>query len=308
MLSRIAESLFWIGRYVERAEDTSRVLEVLDQLVIEDPHLDASEACRTLLSIMGVDPPDVADRASLMHLMIYDLDTPSSMVSSIAGAHDSARRARETISTEMWAAINTTWRAIPSGRVTSMREQATLAWARERAALINGTVDSTMSRDEGWHFWTLGKSLERVDMTARLLTATALFGRRSTSWRSALRACGAHDAFLRTYRGVEADDAAAEFLLQDRLFPRSLVAALTTAEQALEALESSGQRAGFGDEAQRLLGRARANLEYRPISEILVRLPQEMEELQQTCSAAAEATALRYFDTEATMVWTGGPR
>jgi uncharacterized alpha-E superfamily protein len=308
MLSRIAESLFWIGRYVERAEDTARVLEVLDQLVIEDPHLDAPEACRTLLSIMGVDLPDVVDRASLMHLMIYDLDTPSSMVSSIAGAHDSARRARETISTEMWTAINTTWRAIPSGRVKSMREQATLGWARERAALITGTVDSTMSRDEGWHFWTLGKSLERVDMTARLLTATALFGRRSSSWRSALRACGAHDAFLRTYRGVEADDAAAEFLLQDRLFPRSLVAALTTAEQALEALEFSGQRAGFGDEAQRLLGRARANLEYRPISEILVRLPQEMEELQHTCSAAAEATAQRYFDTEATMVWTGGPR
>ncbi|HSV37913.1 MAG TPA: alpha-E domain-containing protein, partial [Nocardioidaceae bacterium] len=223
-------------------------------------------------------------------------------------ARESARRARETLSTEMWGAINTTWRAIPSGRVKGMRSDVALSWVRERAAVIAGIADSTMSRDDGWHFLVLGRSIERADMTARLLTTTALAGGPAAGWQSALRACGAHEAFLRTYRGIEADQEAAEFLLLDRLFPRSIVSALTTAEQCLEELESSGQRVGFGDEAQRLLGRARAELEYRALADILPRLPQEMERLQRTCTEAAEAVAARYFETAEAISWAGGMR
>ena len=303
MLSRIAESLFWIGRYVERADVTARILDVQLQLLVEDPLVEEEASCQLLLGIMGVNHEGPLDHRELMRLMVYDAGSDASVVATLAAARESARRARETLSTEMWSAINTTWRAIPSGRVKGMRSDVAFQWVRERAAVIAGIADSTMSRDEGWHFLVLGRSIERADMTARLLTTTALAGGPAAGWQTALRACGAHEAFLRTYRGVEADQEAAEFLLLDRLFPRSIVSALTMAEQCLEELESTGQRVGFGDEAQRLLGRARADLEYRPLDEVLTKLPQEMERLQRTCTEAAEAVASRYFETADAISW-----
>lgn len=306
MLSRIAESLFWIGRYVERADVTARILEVQNQLLVEDPFVEEEASCRLLLGIMGVEYDGPLDQRELMRLMVYDAGAEASIVSTLNAARESARRARETLSTEMWSAINRTWRAIPSGRVRGMRSDAAFFWVRERSAVIAGIADSTMSRDEGWHFLVLGRSIERVDMTARLLTTTTLAGGPASGWQTALRACSAHEAFLRTYRGVEDDIEAAEFLLLDRLFPRSIVAALNTAEQSLEDLESRGQRVGFGDEAQRLLGRARAGLEYRPLTDILAKLPEEMEDLQRTCSEATDAIASRYFRTAEALSWAGG--
>lgn len=306
MLSRIAESLFWIGRYVERADVTARILEVQTQLLVEDPFVEEEASCRLLLGIMGVEHDGALDQRELKRILLYDAASDASVVATIAAARESARRARETLSTDMWAAINTTWRAIPSGRVRAMRSDVAFQWVRERAAVIAGIADSTMSRDEGWLFLVLGRSIERTDMTARLLTTTALAGGPASGWETALRACGAHEAFLRTYRGLQADKEAAEFLLLDRLFPRSVVSALTTAEQCLEELENTGQRVGFGDEAQRVLGRARANLEYRPLSDILSRLPEEMEDLQVTCSVAAEAIGKRYFETSEALSWVGG--
>ena len=137
---------------------------------------------------------------------------------------------------------------------------------RERAALINGTADATTTRDEGWHFLMLGRCVERADMTSRLVATAALSGAVGAPWTTTLRACGAYEAFLRTYRGLETERGAAEFLLLDRLFPRSVVFALNRAEQCVDNLEAAGQRAGFQNEAQRLLGRTRAELEYRSLS------------------------------------------
>ncbi len=311
MLSRIAESLFWIGRYVERADVTARILDVQTQILVEDPFVNEEESCRQLLSIMGLEYDGPLDQRALMNLMVYDVKSDASVVATLAAARESARRARETLSSEMWASINTTWRQVSTGRVRMMRRDAAFVWVRERAAVISGIADSTMSRDEGWHFLVLGRSLERADMTARLLTTTALSGAPAGGWQSALRACGAYEAFLRTYRGVEADRDAAEFLLLDRLFPRSIMAALRDAERCLEELEGGGQvgsvqRIGFADEAQRLVGRARADLEYRPFGEVLENLPTEMERLQVTCSEAATAVAARYFDTSEAITWAGG--
>ena len=306
MLSRIAESIFWIGRYVERADVTARILDVQTQLLIEDPFVDEEELCRLLLNIMGVPQDGPADQRTLLRLLLSDAKSPASVVATLGAARESARRARETLSTDMWSAINTTWRAISTGRVPGMRTNMAFEWVRERSAVINGVADSTMNRDESWHFLVLGRSIERTDMTARLLTTTALAGVPSGGWQSALRACGAYEAFLRTYRGTEGDREAAEFLLVDRLFPRSILSALMTAEQCLEELGSSGHRVGFGDEAQRLLGRARADLEYRRFADLLGNLPVEMEKLQETCSDAAEAIALRYFDTSEHVTWAGG--
>jgi uncharacterized alpha-E superfamily protein len=306
MLSRIAESLFWIGRYVERAEDTARILEVQTQLMIEDPTLDIPATCDEVLAIMGVPAQagEVVGTAELLQRLAYDPDSPASIHATLRNAREVARRARETMSTSMWEAVNTTWRAIPSGRFESMHPSVAFSWVRDRAALINGTADATMPRDEGWQFLMLGRSIERADMTARLVSAASVSA--SSAWSTSLRASGGYESFLRTYNGLETDRKAAEFLVLDRLFPRSVVFALSRAEQCLENLESAGQRAGFQNEAQRLLGRTRAELEYRALADVLTDLPHEMERLQRTCALATDAVTRRYFAGSVATIWNPG--
>ncbi|MCD4527477.1 alpha-E domain-containing protein [Nocardioides sp. cx-173] len=305
MLSRIAESMFWIGRYVERAEDTARILDVQTQLLLEDNSLDEDATCRGLLSIMGVDdePTSAVGVTLVLDQLAYSPSSPVSIASALAAARESARRARETLSVPMWEAINTTYRAIPSGQFHALRPPGIFQWVRERAALINGTADATMTRDEGWHFLMLGRCVERADMTSRLIATASLS--HGAPWASTLRACGAYEAFLRTYRGMETDRGAAEFLLLDRLFPRSVVFSLNRAEQCLDNLESAGPRAGFQNEAQRLLGRMRAELEYRSLSDVLHDLPTEMERLQRACALATEAVTRRYFAGAEALTWQG---
>ncbi len=307
MLSRIAESMFWIGRYVERAEDTARILDVQTQLLLEDASIDEESTCRGLLSVMGVEevPESKVDTTMLLDLLCYDSASPTSIASALGAARESARRARETLSVPLWQAINTTYRAIPGGRFHSQRPPAIFQWVRERAAAINGTADATMTRDEGWHFLMLGRCVERADMTSRLVATAAQSGASSAPWTTTLRACGAYEAFLRTYRGMETERAAAEFLLLDRLFPRSVVFALARAEQCVENLESGGNRVGFQNEAQRLLGRTRAELEYRSLSDVMTDLPHEMERLQRTCAMATEAVTRRYFAGSEALTWQG---
>ena len=305
MLSRIAQSLFWIGRYLERADDTARILDVQMQVLIEDPGMDERTSCEQLLSVMGVESyASHPNRWMILDLLAHDPDSPVSIAAAIGAARESARRARETLSTDIWAAINTTWRGLSTAR--AMRPPDMFAWVRNRTAMISGIADSTMSRDEGWQFYMLGRSIERVDMTARLLSTAALASGPQVAWPTTLRACGAYESFIRAYRGIEADRQAAEFLLLDRWFPRSIVSSLAEAERALSKLESTGQRSGFSDEAQRLLGRARTELEYRPLSEIVFDLPVEMERLQRSCAAASDAITARYFAEYEAHTWRGG--
>jgi uncharacterized alpha-E superfamily protein len=304
VLSRIAESMFWIGRYVERAEDTARILDVQTQLILEDSTVDEGATCGALLSIMGIDEvPAGADVALVLDVLCYDLSSPTSIASALAAARESARRARETLSVPMWEAINTTYRTIPGGQFHAHRAPAILRWVRERAALINGTADATTVRDEGWHFLMLGRCVERADMTSRLVATAAITS--GAAWGTSLRACGAYEAFLRTYKGLETERGAAEFLLLDRLFPRSVVFGLSEAERCLERLQSSGTRAGFQNEAQRLLGRTRAELEYRSLSDFVAELPTEMERLQRTCALATDAISRRYFAGAEATEWHG---
>ncbi len=316
MLSRIAESMFWIGRYVERAEDTARILDVQTQLMLEDATIDESHTCRDLLSIMGVEPGDVpaelgidvtdkVDVEQMLRLLAYDVRCSSSIAAALAAAREGARRARETLSVPLWEVINTTYLTIPSRRFESLRPPYVFQWVRERAALINGTADATMTRDEGWHFLMLGRCIERADMTSRLVAATSLSSGTVAQWTSTLRACGAYEAFLRTYRGIETERAAAEFLLLDRLFPRSVVFALNRAEQCLDNLGTDPRRAGFQDEAHRLIGRTRTELEYRSLSDLVADLPDEMEKLQRTCAAATGAITRRYFAGAEAVSWKG---
>ncbi|MDQ1627802.1 MAG: hypothetical protein QOI54_1546 [Actinomycetota bacterium] len=302
MLSRIAEALFWIGRYVERADDTSRILDTHLQVLLEDSWVDEAVACRSLLSVMGVDdvPADV-DRHDVVNRLVDDMTSASSIIGSLGAARENSRRARETVSTEMWQVLNATWTALPAVRSNAMSVHDFLTWVRERAAMVAGVADATMSHDDCWHFIALGRALERADMTARLLAMRAIEG--GPSWTHLMRSCGAYQAFLRTYRGSAGDENAAEFLLLDRLFPRTVFAALTTAEACLEALEPTSGRVGVAEGARRRLGRVRTGLEYRGAADLLADLPGEMERIQRACSQASDDVAARFFPRGATTAW-----
>lgn len=303
MLSRIAESLFWIGRYVERADDTARILDTHLQILLEDPYLSEAEACRALLAVMGAEAEEgeQVNRGVVLDRLAFDAGNLSSIIGSLGGARENARRARETISVEMWECLNTTWIGIEHARRRGTVHQF-FAWVRERAALVAGIADATMSRDDAWRFLVLGRSIERADMTARLVATSTISGS-VPSWTTLLRSCGAHESYVRTYRGVASDERAAEFLLLDRLFPRSVLHALMQAEECLEELAPALERVGVSDRGRRKLGRARTSLEYRRLEEILADLPEEMEKVQRACSDASEAVASRYFPRAVTTAW-----
>jgi uncharacterized alpha-E superfamily protein len=306
MLSRIAESLFWIGRYVERSDGTARILDVHLQLLLEDPWIDEDSACRSLLSVMGTEPPH--DRTVTPDDVIADLAVdrghPASIAYAIASARENARRAREIVSTELWECLNSTNARIPK-KVAPDKTHEFFRWVRERAALAIGIVDSATSHDEAWQFFTLGRAIERADMTARLLATRSLTEASGPSWTTILRSCGAYEAYLRTYRGVPSTKNAAEFLLTDRLFPRSILYSVSLAEECLREIDPRAGRAGVADQAQRLLGQIRSELEYRPIIELMDDLPRHMENLQSVTSSASEAIRLKYFPTSAVPVWIG---
>jgi len=320
VLSRIAESLFWIGRYIERADDTARILDVHLQLLLEDPWIEESSACRALLSVMGVDGapsqdasanghgeqadrlPERVTRETVLARLAYDAANPSSIIGSLGAARENARRARETVSSTLWECINTTWIGINPARRRATTSHLFFTWVSERAALVAGIAEATMSRDDAWRFLVLGRSIERADMTARLVATSAIAGS-IPAWTTLLRSCGAHESYVRTYRGLASDERAAEFLLLDRLFPRSVRHALQQAEECLEDLAPVPERAGVSDRARRALGRARTSLEYRSLDEVLGDLPNEMEKVQRACSMASDAVARRYFPRPATTAW-----
>jgi uncharacterized alpha-E superfamily protein len=298
MLSRIAESLYWIGRYVERAEDTSRMLDVHLQLLIEEPWAPEDVVCASLLSAMGF-ATDAANhdgpigRHEVLSHLAWERTSPASVVGALSAARENARRSREAVSTELWECLNVTWHN--AGRASfRSRPHEFFPWVRERCAVFSGTADSTLSRDEAWHFLVLGRSIERADMTARLIAARALTGSAGPSWVTLLRSCGAYQSFLRSSRGSVNDARAVDFLLRDPLSPRSLTSALSQAEQSLDDLSAFGDRNARG-EAHRVLGLIRSELEYASTEDIRSDLHSVMERVQHAASIASDAVTRRYF-------------
>src|SRR5690606_391961 len=306
MLSRIAESLFWIGRYIERSDGTARILDVHLQLLLEDPWIGEDIACRSLLSVMGteVDPDTEVTRADVLTILAVDRNQPASIAYSLGAARENARRAREVVNTELWEVLNTTRARMPR-KVASDKVHEFFGWVRERAALAVGIIESATSRDEAYSFFTLGRSLERADMTARLLATRSLTEASGPSWTTILRSVGAYEAYLRTYRGVPGAQNAAEFLLLDRLFPRSILFSVRRAEEMLKEIEPRTDRVGVSDQALRRLGQIRSELEYRPIADILDDLPRHMDQVQATTTSASEAIRQRYFPTNDVAAWVG---
>src|SRR5487761_2171800 len=219
MLSRLAESLYWIGRYVERADDTARTVDSYVHRMVEDPFNDEDATCRSLLSILGIpcEEPEQITRADMLQTIVYDPENPNSIAGSLNGAYENARRSRDFISSEMWIALNKTRNRLPQMESTarSLGPSSYLEYVRERTALLAGMTDATLSHDDGWNFLVLGRTIERIDMTARLLRGRVLSAEHAPDWLAFLRACGAMEAFMRSTSEIHDANGVAAFLLLD---------------------------------------------------------------------------------------------
>lgn len=300
MLSRIADAMFWIGRYVERADQTARILDVNLQSITEDASQDEALACRSVYTIFGITEPRPGDLSvqRLLDTMVTDRLNPSSVAGSLQTARENARGVREVFSTEVWESLNTTTLGMPFG-VRPSRMHNVFQFAKDRCAVLNGLIDSSMTRDEGWLFLRIGQLLERVDMIARILQAHDWDDVSDSSTVMLLRSCSAHEAYIRNYRGRVKASTSIEFLLLDSIFPRSAAHCLLEVDEALDTLAklhgSTLDRTGTSDPARRIVGRAAASLRFRALDDIVADLDDEMEQLQMVTSAITRALGTTYF-------------
>lgn len=300
MLSRIAESFFWIGRYVERAEATTRLLAEHHQLLIEDRTVPEQVGCAILLDSLSLPSARVDDAPALVGAVIGTAVDSSTIVGAIGAARENARSIRDQLSGEVFEALNGTHIALSRGMVFAASPGVALHRVVERLLVVNGVIEWTMSRDEGYLFLALGRSLERIDMTARLLGV-----RHDQLWPESgpvttLRAAGALSAFLRNRYPLDGDSVR-RFLVLDAAFPRSLRACADEAERSVRGLEQLG--ASDGGDLLREVGMLRSQLEYA-----VEPSPSEVDVLvgrAQLAAVHASDDAQRgFFHQAGTIVWS----
>lgn len=309
MLARNAESLYWIGRYVERADDISRILDVTVHQLLEDVTVDPDASSRLLLKVLGFPAPAASETLTLklvIEMVAYSQSGLGSIADCIKLARENARGAREVTSSELWECLNTTYNGLAE-KERSARKMGShdyLHYVKTAAAMFAGLADVTLSRDDGYRFLVLGRSIERVDMTIRMLLARAGERTSSPAWAMLLRSAGAYDTYLRTYRGALDATRVVEFLLLDRLFPRSVFHSISIAEQSLLELDNRpDSRIGARAEAQLLLGRARSELEFLRPEMALDDLRDRLLKIQDTCREVSEAVTLQYFSVSPYVAW-----
>ena len=305
VLSRIAESLFWIGRYTERADGTARIVDVLRLQLLEDPGADEHVASRTVLSvIMGMPFEGEVGvrrrrRRARLRPLQRELDHRRAASPPARTPAAPARRCRPSCGRASTPrGTGGTASAAPSPPSGTCRGCA----SGPRSS--SGIADSTMSHDEAWDFLVLGRSLERADMTARLVATGGLRG--GAPWSVVLSSCGAQQAFMRSQRGLLSDDRAAAFLVLDREFPRSVFFALTEAERRLSTPWRRPRRSGSASPTRRAASWAgiRTSLEFRATSDVIADLPAQMLRVQGAVMAASHAIAKRYFQSGPLPTWT----
>ena len=240
LLSRVAESIFWVGRYVERAEGTARILDVSVYQALEQSDVEGSHAARRLLAVMGL--PD-SGRETLWQAterLATDAESLSSIAGALAAARENTRAVRHVVPVEFWEHINATWAELPARWEAGRRASPAfyLSFVKTQCAGMTGLADTMMSRDQTWLFFTLGRCLERTDVVARQLATVAFDEVFDSGLVMLLRSCGGYEPYLRLSQGVVEPGRVLDFLLRDRLFPRSAFASLTLAEECLDQINA----------------------------------------------------------------------
>lgn len=275
MLSRHAENLFWIGRYTERAEDTARLLDVTYHGLLEAssarPADEVWSECLEMLLLDDEWEHDVGNEVG--ERLIASPEESGSLVATISQARENARTTRELLSVEVFEAINDLHIYLTSTDLTELsreRPYEVLRHVRSSCQAVNGSVDASMARGEGYRFLVIGQRMERALITTRVLrvwhrrlgelASQAAFG----EWVRLLRSVSAYEAYLRSYRASMEEGLVVAFLLQSRELPRSVLHCLDMVEALIGELDMGDLTA----DARRLAGRLRSDVEYADLADI----------------------------------------
>jgi uncharacterized alpha-E superfamily protein len=299
MLSRVADSLYWMSRYLERAEHTARLIDVHLTQMLDHAGGDANLRWQRLLrSLRTPQPAEEVDAYSITYTLTFDEANTSSIESCIESARENARQVREQISSEMWEQLNRLFLRVKQTsmeQIWHMEPHRFLNSIKENIYLFQGITDATMSHSEGWHFIRVGRFLERATATAALLdTHFSVFLTEQTeyesepldylSWVELLRSCASFEAYCKVYTATIRPAQIAEFLLLNAEAPRSIRFACTMMQGALQAIAKTTGARNQG-RAERLAGRLRATLDYDQIEEILNGdIHEYLESIQRQCA------------------------
>jgi uncharacterized alpha-E superfamily protein len=283
MLSRVADSIYWLNRYVERAENIARFVDVNLNLLLDSPVV-MTEQWKPLIMTTGdlslfTQRYGEASAENVIQFLTFDQDYPNSILSCLRIARENARSVREIISSEMWEQVNTFYLMVKDASEMQPLPELPSFFAEVKLAshLFAGIMNATMSHNEGWHFGRLGRLLERADKTTRildvkyfiLLPAVSLVGTAldELQWIALLKSASGYEMYRKRQRRID-PTGIAKFLILDREFPRSIQFCLLEAEQSLHAITGSGV-AAWHNSAERTLGRLRSELDFITIEEII---------------------------------------
>ena len=312
MLSRVADNLYWMSRYLERAEHTARLIDVNLQQMLDQSHEYTNQRWQLLraCSRLPVAPEaDVDDAYSMTQMLTFDTAHTTSILSCIASARENARQVREQISSEMWEHINRLYLQIRRTTIEEMwyaEPHAFLASVKEGVQFVQGLTDATMNHSEGWHFIRLGRFIERATATATILdvyTSTflhtasehnsdALSHQQYLSWVGLLRSCAAFEAYCKVYTARIEPENIIEFLLFSSESPRAIRFSASMIQIALQTIAKSTSTRNT--KVERIAGRLRSTLEYDQIEEVLYDMHSYLENIQRQCSQIHSAIYQTY--------------
>lgn len=285
MLSRVADSIYWMSRYVERAENLARFVDVTLNLILDQPSHFESQWEPLVYTTGDQEYFETrygeADGSKVIEFLVFDREYEGSIISCLNAARENARTVREAISSEAWEQINQFYHMV---RGASHRQQAEnqtesefFDAIREQSQLFNGILDATLSHASGWHFANLGRLIERADKTSRILdvkyytllpdpndVGTTLD---DLQWSSVLRSVSGFETYRKQFHAISVDKVV-EFLVLDRHFPRAVQFCINHADESLHAISGSPLNT-FQNLAEQRLGRLKSELAYSDVQSIV---------------------------------------
>jgi uncharacterized alpha-E superfamily protein len=318
VLSRIADSLYWMSRYLERAGNTARLIEInLLYLLEAEDALSPAAQWRPLLSINGSEEPFAQcypgaeiTAHKMIQFMTQERSNPNAIRTSLRLARENARVVRDRISKEMWEAMNELWLQIDrrlQAPLLPERANAIYAEVRNGVARFHGVTSNTMMRGEGWGFYLLGTFLERADMTARILDVKyhlllpdlTMVGSPLDyyQWAALLRSLSGFEAFRRKYHAGLRPIDVGEFVIFERDFPRSLRFSVDRMHAALEDIGAPAPNSPSAAAMGRLVDR----LEHTTSEQVFKQgLHEFLENFLEQISDLHAGLAMDYFETQIT--------
>lgn len=314
MLSRVANAIYWMNRYIERAENYARFMDVNFNLSLELPP-DMQEQWRPLVVTTGDWPLyeslyEKVEKKKVLYFLTFDENNPNSIYSSILKARENARVIRPEITKEVWEQINYLYFFVKEGLEKKIWQKKDprefFTQIKKGCQLLYGIFDSTISRSDGWHFGKIGQLIERADKTSRVLDVKyhILLPHPQAvgspldiiQWTALLKSVSAYDMYRKKYGKLIPQDIS-EFLILDKIFPRSILRCILHTEQSLYTI--TGTKEGYSNVAEKKLGMLKSQLEYDDIGDIFQGgLHEYMDNCQKSLNDVSEAIYETFFSIE----------